>query len=353
MNINAMQQGHRQTDYSIELLRILSCLAVIWLHASALQMARQTSMNSVSGWLSNSADAISRWCVPVFVMISGALLISRSDGETAFQFYQRRYTRVLVPLVFWTVFYLAFTFWGNQDLTLNTALNLIKIGKPYYHLWYLYMLAGLYLVIPFITQFVKNTSRKMILWAIVVTSGLAFISNLLNTIRNVTIASFLEYFPLYIGYFLLGYYIYIYGLPKLSKKALAAIGILCATAITILVWFLYPSMGNTSWKMMYSYQNLLVLGEALAVFMLVRKIDWSPLLAKTFFRKTVDLIAPLTLGIYLIHPLFLQLANEKGMDGMVGNPVISIPAFTLVVFILSLSLAWMMSKVPLLKVTVK
>ena len=159
----------------------------------------------------NVVDAFSRWCVPVFVMISGALLLAPGKTEGAGTFYRKRAARVLVPLLFWSAFYLLWVFIkgslkGNPPGA-AALLHRIAIGEPYYHLWFLYMLVPLYLVTPLLCQIVARTTRKQLTWLV----ALAFVLAALNAIdarlspRSGTF--FPAWFLSYVPYFLLGHQI--------------------------------------------------------------------------------------------------------------------------------------------------
>ena len=87
-------------------LRIIASFAVIVLHVSS-PIVVNYSNSSLSSWFaSNFFDSISRFCVPIFVMISGVLLLGKS--EEIHVFIQKRVKRILLPLMFWTFVYLFF-----------------------------------------------------------------------------------------------------------------------------------------------------------------------------------------------------------------------------------------------------
>ena len=88
--------------------RIAAILAVVILH-SAVSGVVDTDLGSGYWWAGNLYSAFSRWCVPVFVMISGALLLSPARQESLGTFYRKRMSRVLWPFLFWSAFFLGWT----------------------------------------------------------------------------------------------------------------------------------------------------------------------------------------------------------------------------------------------------
>ena len=79
----------------IDNVRILAVFFVIWLHVSGPVVVNQPDVASFNWWVGNVADAMSRWCVPLFVMASGALLLSKSLYLEPIVFYKRRFMRYL------------------------------------------------------------------------------------------------------------------------------------------------------------------------------------------------------------------------------------------------------------------
>lgn len=128
-------------------LRVVSTLAVVLLHVSAQYWGTETI--SSPSWLTATLyDGIVRWCVPVFVMISGALLLDpdRSVKQAW------RIKRVLIPLVIWSGVY-AFV---EHALGTSWVDTLRSFLTGHYHLWYIYMLIGLYLILPLLKKISEN-----------------------------------------------------------------------------------------------------------------------------------------------------------------------------------------------------
>jgi surface polysaccharide O-acyltransferase-like enzyme len=104
---------------------------------------------------------------------------------------------------------------------------------------------------------------------------------------------------------------------------------------------------------MYSSLNPLIIGMSVCVFGTVWSPDSSKLTKQTFIGGLIDGIAPLTMGIYLVHPALMHFSKSIGVSGLFGNPLLSIPFSTLFVFTLSAAAAFLMSLVPGLRRVVK
>ena len=143
-----------------DILRIAAAAAVICLHVAA-GVVLNPGDTLPEWWAGAIADAASRWAVPVFVMISGALLLGDRRRATAAEFYSRRAARLVPPLIFWSVVYLLYRRLDNHTDPAQLFGDIVK-GSPSYHLWFLYMLVGLYAITPFLKILVDNNSRTTI-----------------------------------------------------------------------------------------------------------------------------------------------------------------------------------------------
>ncbi|WP_243384737.1 acyltransferase [Geothrix alkalitolerans] len=329
-----------EKNTNIDLMRVISAFAVVWLHVSANVVTRHPNVHSNAWWVANTADAYSRWCVPVFVMISGALLLSKSNRTTVNNFYKKRMTRILPPLVIWTAIYLIFQIFTNSAFGFKYAIMSIIKGMPYYHLWYVYMLLGLYAAAPFICIFVSNIEQRIL-------NKLTFGILAVSAIESVRMANYFTFLPSFIpftGYFLAGYNIY-NNRMKYNSYLLIIIIIACGFAISTGTGILLPRLGSRSWEIMYSYQNPFVILMSLCVFILILGSTRS----SRIITGVTNHIAPVSLGIYLIHPLWLWGLSKMGIDGFLGHPAIGIPFAAIIAFALSAATTALMAKNSILK----
>src|SRR5689334_22387571 len=122
----------------LDILRIAAIFAVIWLHVCA-DVVMKADASVSEWWAGNVADAASRWCVPMFVMLSGALLLRDGREELSpREFYVRRAARLSPALIFWTAFYLGYRRLRDHTGWMELLQDTVK-GEPYFHLWFLYM----------------------------------------------------------------------------------------------------------------------------------------------------------------------------------------------------------------------
>ncbi|GLT21189.1 membrane protein [Zoogloea oryzae] len=328
--------------------RIIAILAVVVLHA-AVSPVVDTPFGSTDWWAGNLINAFSRWCVPVFVMISGALLLAPGKTEGAGTFYRKRAARVVVPLLFWSAFYLLWVFIkgslkGNPPGA-AALLHRISIGEPYYHLWFLYMLVPLYLVTPVLRQIVARTTRKQLTWLV----ALAFVLAALNAIdarlspRSSTF--FPAWFLSYVPYFLLGHLIATdprTRSPALLWSTLVASGLLTAVGCHALA----TRAGLQTGLYFYDYLSLTVIPMAASCLYLLK--SRSQPLAGRHTRQ----LSGLTMGVYLLHPLAIEVLQRIGFGPLDYNPAMAIPAVAAVAFLAALAASVAISRLPYLRRTI-
>ncbi|QZA81907.1 acyltransferase [Deefgea piscis] len=322
--------------------RIIAIFAVVLLHISA-RVVIQSDIGTTHWWIGNFYDSLVRWCVPVFVMISGALLLDPSKKEDLKTFYLKRLSRILIPLIFWSAFFLLFANWQNpiqgEPLPILEWAQIILSGRPYYHMWFLYMIIILYLFTPFFRKIVANSSKNEISILILLTLTLSALNSFLLPESNIFINWFLSYIP----YFFLGYLIKEdqsnYPSPILWGVFLASV-ILTAAGCYVVA----TKEGLEAGLYFYHYLSVTVIPMSISAFYLLKKLT-KPIGSMAFTKK----IAALTLGVYLIHPIVINIINSAGYGPLNFHPLVSIPAITVVVFSLSLITAWLINTVPHLK----
>ena len=229
-----MQNARTSRLYWLDLLRVLAAFTVVGLHASASFVKLYRPNPGWNWWVANLMDASSRWCVPIFVMLSGSLLLAKPITESPLFFYRRHVGRLVRLLLIWTVFYFSVQAFRDRAINLQAFLTAVYIGLPYYHLWYFYMLLGLYLVVPFINRFVWTSSRRWLEWAILLSFILAMIYTLTPVFIPAGETIFLTLFLPYIAYFLVGHYLTSANKSFLPAQAALALAVACGTANTLL-----------------------------------------------------------------------------------------------------------------------
>lgn len=327
----------------IDILRIFAAFAVIMLHTSAKFLSKMAE-NNVHFLQGNLFDSATRWCVPIFFMISGALLLnSKRDFNLTF-FLKKRFSKILIPFLFFSVFYYLF-FYRNLDVSqffLSFANHDIA-----YHLWFFYALISVYLFAPILILFVKQSNEKINIFILIVWFLLCSLVPFLNSMIPTLQINFFGTLGIYLGYFLLGYLLFTKSFVKWQRFLIYGLGLLSFLITFFGTYIFTKKYDGNFFGNFYEYNSPNVLIMAIAIFILFKyacnfKMKNTKVLAK---------ISSLTFGVYLIHPFFLFFFSwSKYLNFLFEDHLlITIPFISIVVFILSIISSLIISKIPILK----
>ncbi len=344
----------------VDLIRIVGILLVVMLHVTNEYYTAiyQTPLDSmVLWWTATGFKSLTLSCIPLFVMLSGVLLLQPSKSNEPIKvFVRKRVNRIGLAYAFWSAIYLAWGFFVNQiPVTFcNVIQGTIKglFTGPWYHFWFLYLIAGLYLITPILraveTYKVQNLFRYLIiLWFL----GVAIVPPL-QLISGYTLNESLFVFGGWTGYFVLGVYLQKKRVRSPILYGLFFLGLIWTVSSTWFMHFFANYLENNYFFFDYLTANVIVASVALFMILIRFKADW-PGNKNPRIRKVVLAISNNTLPIYLLHVIILE-SLQKGYLGFklsltVINPIIGVPIITIATFFVTFGLVIIMKKVPLLK----
>lgn len=357
----------------IDLLRVLACFLVVFAHSSDAFVA-QFDNNRASFLTGVFSGSFVRSCVPLFVMMTGVLLLPVKADLAAF--YRKRIGRILVPLIFWSVvtpvlFFLYFTYvspdtqnplitpsQGIDSLWVKLYTFIFNFNFDTVPMWYLYMLIGLYFIMPILSHWLQQASRKeiklvLMLWGIsLFIPYLKMAAPLLGYQGNYGnmglwgVCDWNDYGTFYyvsgfIGYLLLAYYLVKYPLDWSWKKMLAVtipmflVGYAVTSYGYVLTQNVFP--GNYAYlEIVWYFAGINVFMMTFPVFVIIRKIKIPSL-------PWLSHLASLTFGIYLCHYVFVFICYD--WFDMPSLPYfVRIILMASVAFSISTAIVWLMSK---------
>lgn len=339
-----------------DLLRVFASFAVIVCHLSSRYISA-VPMGTQDWQIFNLYNGLVRWCVPVFVMLSGMFMLDPKKGLPLTKLLFHNCLRILVCLMFWGGVYAvvgycmdggSFTWAGLW----NAILNALR-GDTRYHLWFLYMILGLYLVTPILRAFCRGASRGELHWFLFI--AFLFASVLPTAFQLWPKAQCMPVLKLwyerldvqlimgYVGYYVAGWYLREYTLNRVAEALIYVLGVIGAT---VSVWgtnLLSHAAGKLDLTLLsYFAPNSVCFSVAIVVlFRYVLGVS-----EERSRRQRLGGVAQVAFGVYLIHDLFLTLLEELDITVLSFAPVASIPLLAMAVFLCSFAMAWVIHWLP-------
>ena len=329
--------------YYFEWLRCFGAAAVVMIHVTSGIMDNHP-VAEIGGvralvW-SEMQVALLRWAVPVFFMITGALLLD-SDKDVGWEkiaTYVRR--MVLVLCTFGLAFCFAQELFVQKTLSIQLAtssvLNLLS-GRGFSHLWYVYALIGIYLLLPVMRAYIAAADKgsQQIFLAVLFT--FTCVIPTINAAFGLELSTFI-WFNSSMFYVLLGYYVYNY--VQLNTR------ILVVGVVSLVLNMVLKACGilllDEYWKWVHGPACPLEALWSICVFLLARRYFDRPFPARGW-----AITAGYSFGIYVLHPLFINvLYKALGWGPWTMAPVVFESSVWAIAFFGSVALIWMLKKVP-------
>lgn len=324
----------KKREYTFDVLRVIAMIMVIIVHVSNLYSRYYGLISNSSYLFSLIFNTISRISVPLFFMISGALLLDRDFNKNK---YLKRIFRFLMVIVVWDIIYLLweYYFFGTTYNKLYT----LALEPFRSHLWFLYTIIVLYIIQPILKKILDNLNSKQkmvlfIIWFLLGTFTMFF--------SNIT-----EYYTTicYIGYFILGKYLYDF----ISKNDLSSynfvfiIMILLSFIASIFLNYSASVRLNMFYNSFFAYRTPYIMMASILFFILIYNIVHG-----RNHNKFIMVLSDLSFGVYLIHGIFLDI-TFKIFNYRDLNSIIGIPLFVCIIFIFSVFSVYILRKSKILK----
>ena len=321
-------------------LRALACISVIVLHSAAYVLQR-LPLNSLNFWVGNFFDSATRFAVPIFVMLSGALMLDEGYRFTREKLWKHIKSMVCF-FVFWSVLYFL-VFGVAIPLVSHTPIDPVKavfmLVRGYYHLWFVPMIIGCYLMVPLLRLWVKQENIRYVKYFLIL--GIAFGVLLPEAVDILTVyhpraAEFsniiqrwdIHYAVGYISYFVCGWYL---TRIKISNPAAAAMTIAgwLITCIGTYILSLNSLEQGTVIKVLYGNMTVNVYMLAVGIFCLYKNNRST---AGALEKK----ICRYSLGIYALQSLIISITGMVLLHFGIDQGIIVFPVCVLLTMGLSL-----------------
>ncbi len=341
-----MSKDKRNTGY--DLIRIIAIFMVVANHSHVAPLA--VNPGSSMWYCVLLMQTLCLVAVPLFFMVSGALLLSNEKELSVGELYKNRLPKQAVPFIVWSFVYIfSRIVLGKIPFSAETFIGLFH-SPAYYQFWFMYTLLAIYLLLPVLQTLVNHCNKKKLEYILVLWAVFSVVIPLVS--RYVPVFRVSGYSDLvlckgYLGYFLLGHYLNKYAQEiKLSRSVLLYTVGAVITGICAVIEFVYYK-GNISEYEGLVYQDYLAPATVIStigafLFFQNRKYKF-----KQKASMVITKISSLSIGVYYIHMLVLTAIEYAGFSGKDNLLVMIAKVFA--TYFISLALSVVVSKIPFVK----
>lgn len=329
-----MERKNRIIGY--DYLRIIATFMVVLLHGSvAFLDGGNTAMHIVA----KEINTLCLICVPLFFMISGALLLD-TKSEAPLKSLKKRLVKQGIPFVVWSILYV-FVRIAMKKIPFGLQAFTSLLQEPaYYQFWFMYALLAIYLLTPALSVLVQNMTRTVYryvlgIWLVfsVIQPTLAWYFPALQLSDHVG----LVLCEGYLGYFLLGHYLKKYG-STISKKAAIWLMVSGCVIAVVLTWIEYAFAGEKDLGIFCaSYLTPGVVLAASGAFLLFQNQVFKP-------KKLITGLSDISIGIFYVHMLVITAFEYVGFSGADNLMICLLKSVS--AFAVSAIISFVISKIP-------
>ncbi|WP_459537868.1 acyltransferase [Methanobrevibacter sp.] len=347
-----MATAKKERIFYFDAIRAFAILFVLLIHVSKWFVPKEVP-HSLYWVFSSSLASLGNMGVPLFLMISGALLLNRKYDLKSF--FKKRFTRIFIPFIFWIIIIAIFKIrYLNYDPTLD-GITQIVFFKGF--VWFVWTIIGLYMFAPIINSFIREHSFKGVEYFL----AIWLITMIMETIGIYPVKNIeLRYFSGFLGYFVLGWYLSNKQF-KLSDKSMMLIGAITFLVSTAVVIYLI-NMQIKTWENFYL--TIFPVLQATGFYLMLEYIEkyssksngsltgrFYSFIKSSKIGKMITSISLCSYGMYLTHYFLIWCVKLKDYQFHIlsRNPFIWIPIVFGATVLFSWCLIWVFSKIPYLK----
>lgn len=326
-------------------LRALGALAIVILHTCliAVQTHLPVQMNHI---VASSIRNLMMWAVPCFVMVTGALLLNPDKEISYKKLFGKYIARILYTLLFFTAIYIIADYL-MEVIDPSTSLLYLYVDNLLFdngwiHMWYLYMVLALYLLLPVYKAVTSKFEEKDLKYLLLV---LFVFQSVLATVTLFTgkqTAFFISTYTIFPFYLIMGYAL---SSHKVSfSKTLSVLGVIVSALVSIALTVLSVKNKSTALgSFLGNYSSVIVVVFAVSIFALAANCNFKS-------NKLLRLMDECSFGIYLVHLIlikwfFVYLEFNPFSHGGIFGLIVS----SILLYFASFGIVWVLHRIPVIK----
>ncbi len=337
----------------LELIRIISIYWVIYNHTDAYYIYNKFTPDSVLFYIATILAQFCKFSVPVFLMISGALLLGKE--ESLKKIYTHRIFRMTVILVLFSAFYCFIdSVHQNYYVSINDFFVRLYHDNWNTSFWYLWTYIAYLMLLPFLRSVAKKMTTNLFYYLIILViifSGLLPIVSFLmyGEIINITPSfTLMGTLAWSVTYPLLGYVI---ERDKISLGLKGVIGLLVIDIICL--WFSsYLTMRNIELhgRDGQVFFNCFTIINSLTMYLFIKEIYKKYRIKLDDYKKVIIYCGRSVFGAYLVHISVMIALGKINWYGFLKafinqNDIAIYLMYAFMVFVISMTVGGVMKKI--------
>lgn len=347
MNSIGLLENKKERDVSLDLLRSIALLAVIFVHCSGISKDALYDLSTEEKILLFLSSIVT-WQVPIYVMISGRFFLDPSK-DVSYRKIVKAIIRIIIAFVMWNLIYQIFYFVTGQYDNLNWKGIIMQYFIAPYHFWFLFMIVCLYMVTPFLRKIAEN--KILMQYFIVLFFVFSFLNGyvvqfpVIGEVLVIILNKACFHFAVgYSGYYILGYYLYKYQLSERAERILYLVAIILVLITGIATVYRSVIEGvNNEWYTKYLLPNIIIEAAAIYVFFIkhiaIHKFS-------VHIAGVITKLSELSFGVYLVHALIAGILYQSRIVVVGKSALLTTFVEVVVVYCFSNILIYVIRKIP-------
>ncbi len=281
----------------------------------------------------------------IFIMISGALFLNPDKDISIKKLYSKYILRMVIALFLFGGFYsILETYYNTQTLSMTMISEAIKnifTGNLWAHMWYLYLIIGLYMITPLLKKFICNCSRNEYRYILILLFIFTILFTDISKILKTELAFNILIISPYIFFYMLGDYLSRYDISKKLKFANYIFSLISIILIIV------NNFVNIFDNELVTFTSTMISSIIISIFLIAKNKK------ENFGEKTKNVLEDIEkcgLGIYLIHQLIINIIYKiLKVDFILNYPYIGLIIYTLVIFAISYLITYFLRKIKIVK----
>ncbi len=324
----------------LDVLRAIAILSVIIFHV--IENTLNTYfLSGKAAIVYNIVAQIMYYAVPMFIMISGALFLNPKKEISIKELYNKYIKKIVIALILFGILYSSIEIYFNTKVIsynmITESIKNIITGNLWAHMWYIYLILGLYMITPILKKFTSTCTLKEYNYIL----ALLFIFTIalvdIKSFFNINIAFDILIINPYIFLFMIGDYLSRF---EINKKVRALNYIISMTFVVIIIFNnIYHFM-----NMQITYTTFGIISIVASIFLICKNLIKDNINYKV--QKVFANVGKCGFGIYLIHQFFINIIFKLfKVDFILNYPFLGLLLYTSIIFILSYAIVYALRKI--------